>query len=249
MSRRYVDVVPLLFGALVSLTHHRRADAQPAFVPPAGPAVRPVLLFGVGLDPAVAAYVRYLRPLAGADARAGVVFGGGLKVPTTVLSHRAVRVELSGATYRVRADGWAASGEASAFLANEHNAAGTMRGIGIELRGTGGRRSAKTFIGLDAGWQAALATHIAHGPAARAAFRDRYPDGVADDAQPRDGWYRVPAQRFRIGGVLDRRLGRRGGAMRLALGGMFIRQKQGQLFAFDLGQVPFYLEPSIQVPW
>lgn len=234
-------------GALVLMV--RIAGAQPAIVPPSHVPSEPIVLVGIGLEPAVVASVRYLHYLAGSDRRAGGFVGGGVSVPTTVFSRGAWRADLMAAAFRVRPDGWAVSGQAATFVARNSNEAGRMLGVGVAVRGTAGKRGSRSYWGLDLGWQGTLATHIRHSATARATFTGRYPPGVTGDSLPRDGWYRLPAQRYRAGVLLGRRIGGHGGGIQLAVGATFVPQKQGQLIAFDLGQLPFYLEPVVRLPW
>ncbi|HEX7123747.1 MAG TPA: hypothetical protein VF178_15325 [Gemmatimonadaceae bacterium] len=227
----------------------RSAGAQPAIVPPWRAPSEPIVMVGIGLEPAVVVTARYLHYLAGSDEHTGGFVGGGLSVPTTVFSRGAWRADLLAAAFRVRPDGWAVGGQAATFVARNSNEAGRMVGVGVAVRATAGKRGSQSYWGIDLGWQGTLATHIRHSPFARATFADRYPPGVAGDSLPRDGWYRLPAQRYRAGVLLARRIGEHGGGIQLALGTTFVPQKQGQLIAFDLGQLPFYLEPVVRVPW
>jgi hypothetical protein len=223
-----------------------RAAAQPMLVPQIGVA-QPRLLVGLTLDPALTLSVQCLWPV-NAGRQSGLFVGGGVKMPTTIVSHRAWRLELTTAAYQTHENGWGESGQATAYIAHNQNAAGSMQGVGAEVRGAAGRRGPNAFWGLELGWQNTFATFIAHAAPARAAFRDRYTMTGAADSLPDNGWYRSAAQRVRVGAVLERRTGWRGSAAQIALGGLFIRQKQQQRVAFDLAQIPLYLETSVRFP-
>jgi len=223
--------------------------AQPALSAAEG---RQAVTVGVAIEPALVLTLGYSRR-AGRGGR-GPAVGGGLTLPTTAFSHGAWRADLLVTHDRPGRGAWRTPVAAAGYLVRNRNTAGTMLGVGAEVRAAPGRYGRRGGIGVDLGWQVTAATRVQHTALARAAFDDRYPAGTpAPMSGPRDGWYRLPAQRYRVGLAGQRTLGRResrGPATLWAAGGAtFVRQRQGVLVAFDLAQVPVYAETGLRVAW
>jgi hypothetical protein len=157
------------------------------------------------------------------------------------------RVDLIGLAEWRPGGPWGATFSLQPYLAQVHNRAARMNGLGLELRATPSHYGFRWTVGLDLGWQSTLLTHIRHGEATRQTFRNRYPGRDQYDG-PADGWYGATAHRFRIGLVGARRLGNHL-AMQLAAGSSLSLQQQGIAFGFSHAQVPVYAEALLRVDW
>lgn len=239
---RFVIACCYVLLVLVFGVHH--AQAQPVMAPPyAGSQHR--ILVGVAVEPAVVLSLGYVSDI-GAGRLVGLSVGGGVKVPTTVFRNRAWRAHfITAAHWRPEAH-WGTTITSKFYLARNHNRAGTMHGLGLELRAAPGYYGTRWSATLDLGWQGTLLAHVRHSAATRATFQDRYPDGRNRTQGPLDGWYSSTAHRFRFG-IAGMRTLTSGSVLQVALGGLFALQKQGVLFGFDLGQVPIYFETSMHV--
>jgi hypothetical protein len=233
-----------LCGMAASLAVGRAANAQLAPFPADS---RPSLMGGVGFEPEPIAGVTYSHPVLRRPG-ASLAIGAGLKSAFLVPSRADLRFDVSAAgAYRLGPD-WRAACTASGFAARARNDAGLLYGIGLELRCQPGYSRASWLWALDLGWQSTMLTHVRHSDLARRTFDDRYPPGVTGVQGPRDGWYRFTATRFRIGLSSAHAFGERWSGA-LALGTLFALQEQGAYFAFDLAQIPFYLEVSSRYAW
>lgn len=224
-----------------------QAVAQ-AGLPPPPIGSRHSLLAGVALEPDAVLLLGYAHWLGRLDDRSAISVGGSVKMPFTIFSRGAVRVNLGASARWLSPSGWGTTFTALGYAAHNRNRAGGMTGLGVELRVTPGYFGSRWGGGLDLGWQRTLRTHISHSGATRETFEGRYPAGVGGPTGPRDGWYGGTAQRFRVGVTGVHTLSD-GSALQLSLGGLFVRQRQGVLLVFDLAQVPFYLETSFRVGW
>lgn len=232
--------------------------AQP---PLSSTARRQAVTVGVAIEPALVLTLGYQRRVGGArpaDPHGRTRLGASLTLPTTAVAHGAWRADLLAATDQLGRGAWRAPVTVAGYLVRNRNTAGTLLGAGTELRVAPGRYGARGGLGVDLGWQLTAATRVQHTALARAAFDDRYPDGSpagtpGGTIAPRDGWYRLTGQRYRVGLAGQRALGGReprGPATLWAAGGAtFVRQNQGVFLAFDLAQVPLYAESGIRVAW
>jgi hypothetical protein len=130
------------------------------------------------------------------------------------------------------------------YMAYNKNRAGTMTGLGMELRGSWIKTSGRWSRGLDLGYQATLFNHIKHSEITRETFKDRY----AGEAGPVDGWYFSTAHRFRLGFLMAHTIKNKM-IVQFNLGTLFNYQKQGLLLSFPHGQVPIYFETSLLYAW
>ncbi|MBO0938626.1 hypothetical protein J2I47_18890 [Fibrella sp. HMF5335] len=135
------------------------------------------------------------------------------------------------------------------YYARNCNEAGTLDGLGLELRLLPLHRGKHRTGGLDLGWQGTLLTYIHHSDLAKAAFNERYVGTTGPDlAGPKDGWYRNTAHRFRLGYTSAWRLGSNA-YWQLSVGTLVALQRQGVLLSFAHGQVPVYLETAFSLGW
>ncbi len=230
---------------VIALAAPWAAAAQTAELSPLLPQ-RHLIFATLGAEPAVTLSLGYSYRLAPPESRSGIRVGGSVKLPTTALSHGAWRVDLFGAADWRSASHWGAAVTSGAYLARNHNRAGRMYGLGLEVRAAPGYYGRRYAAALDLGWQGAVLSHIRHSEEARRTFDDRYPDGAVGVHGPRDGWYGSAAQRVRIGVTGSRTLGD-GAVLDLAFGSLFVAQAQGVLLGFDFAQLPFYLESSVRL--
>jgi hypothetical protein len=211
------------------------------------PGGRNAVSFSIKLEPELTTSLAYTHALHRAAGRWQVRVGGRLTVLPLLLGSRNRRVDLIGMAEWRPGGRWGATFSLQPYLAQVHNRAARMRGLGLELRATPSHYGSRWTTGLDLGWQSTLLTHIRHGEATRETFRNRYPGQVEYDG-PADGWYGAAAHRFRVGLVGARRLGNHL-AMQLAAGSIFSLQQQGVAFGFSHAQVPVYAEALLRVDW
>jgi len=205
-------------------------------------------LASLAFEPELTLGADVLIPLALDDPRAALALAAGVKWAVLVPARGDLRLALgAAASYRLTG-GWAASCAGFALGTRAQNEAGTLYGVGVELRCQPSYFFDAWSFGLDLGVQSALSTHVEHSATARHTFEERYPPGSAGITGPRDGWYRFTATRFRIGVASSHHWGDNWSGA-LALGSLFALQDQGVLFAFNLAQVPLYLEVAAGYAW
>lgn len=229
---------------LVTVSVHA-GHAEGQAVDTASPPTPPYGLFvQVGFEPQLAVALGYIRRLVGEDPASGIGVGAGLKVPPYRLGRGSGRVNLIAAGHWMPEGRWGGVATSQAYLARGTNRAGTIHGIGLELRAAPGYYGTHWNAAADLGWQATLLAHVRHSSDAKGMFDERYPGGDGEFTRPTDGWYGSTAHRFRIGLTGARTLSdeRR---LTFAIGSMFSIQSQGILLGFAHGQVPAYLETSL----
>ncbi len=231
-------------GIAASLVVGHAASAQLA---PLRDGSRPSVTGFVAFEPEPVAGLTYWHPVL-EDLRASLAIGAGLKSAFLIPLRGDLRLNLStSGTYRFT-PAWRAACTASGLVARARNDAVTLYGLGLELRCQPGYSAGSWLWALDLGWQGTLLTHVEHSDLSRRTFDDRYPPGVAGIEGPRDGWYRSTATRFRFGLSTARVFGGRwSGAV--SVGTLFALQDQGAYFAFNLAQIPLYLEVSTRYAW
>ncbi|MBO0933237.1 hypothetical protein [Fibrella aquatilis] len=144
--------------------------------------------------------------------------------------------------------GWCGRLALLPYYAHNRNDASTLDGLGLDVRLLPLRRSNRWAGGLDLGWQATLLTHVQHSDRVKGTFTGRYPASEPPAGQPRDGWYRGTAHRFRLGYTSAWAMGQRWSGQ-VSAGTLVGLQRQGVLLSFAHGQVPVYLETTINVGW
>jgi hypothetical protein len=202
----------------------------------------------LAFEPELTLGASLLLPLKLEEPRAALAFGAGVKWAALVPARADLRLALGAAGSYQLATGWGAACAGFALGTRAENEAGTLYGVGVELRCQPSYFRAAWSLGLDLGEQLALSTHVEHSATARHTFEERYPPGVTGIAGPRDGWYRFTVTRFRLGVAGSHRWGEHWSGA-LALGSLFALQDQGVLFAFNLAQLPFYLELGAGYAW
>jgi hypothetical protein len=229
------------------------AQAPTALRRPDG-ATRGMLTIGVGVEPALVFTIGYLHPV-GRASRGAVTdprIGVRLELPTTVLRNAAWRLDLLGTATAGRGRGWSVPATGAVYVAHGRNRAGSMLGLGTELRAAPGRYGPNGAIALDLGWQATLLTYVRHSDASRATFGDRYGagrDGASGVTGPVDGWYSLTSSRWRLG-LAGSRAASPSSVLQFATGALVVApQRQGVMLGFDLGQLPFYAEAGVSVGW
>jgi len=97
---------------------------------------------------------------------------------------------------------------------------------------------------LNLAWRQTLITHIKHSTYARSAFEDRYPASTSYEDMingPRDGWYRMPAQRWKSGLAADYKICKT--IILYGGGGIDYTPNDHDIFMFaDVGVIPFYVQ-------
>lgn len=137
-------------------------QAQPALLGGAG---RRAVTVGVAVEPELVFALGYQQRIGGNRApttAGGVRLGAGLMLPTTALTHGAWRADLRIATDQLGRGAWRVPVVAAGYLAQNRNTAGSMFGVGAELRAAPGRYGGRGGLGLDLGWQITAATYVRH---------------------------------------------------------------------------------------
>lgn len=199
----------------------------------------PSLIAGTGFEPEPVVSATYLRPLPAGARRASLAAGAGAKLPLPSIARGDFRVQLLATVGYQSAGGWGGACQALPYLARAVNDAGTLYGLGLELRCQPSFYRRTWLLGLDLGWQETLGTHVQHSDLARRTFDDRYPTGAGGISGPEDGWYRFTSVRFRGGFTASHAFGASWSGA-LAFGTLFTLQDQGVY----LPLIPFYLELS-----
>jgi hypothetical protein len=210
-----------------------------------------VVMVSGSLEPHLVLSVGFLNRIAQRDRGAGIGLGAGVRFPPHLVRSASGRIHLMGTGGWSGEGPWEGSVTSYVYLSRNRNRAGTMHGIGVEVRAQPGHRGERWSAAADLGWQGTLATRITHGPAARDAFEERYPEGSPSPENadgPVDGWYRFPAQRFRVGVTTTRALNDRTD-LQLGVGALFNRQRQGLVLSFAHAQVPAYVEAGLRAAW
>ena len=235
----------LLLLALVLLSAGQAQCQSPVL--PMTPGNHQVVV-GLALEPELLVRLGYATRVGAVAAAEGMWMGGEVVLPPYLVRRGAGRVNLSATGLWRSASRWGTTLSAQLYAARARNRAGTLNGMGVEVRAAPGVYGARGSLAADVGWQETFFTHVRHGEAAREAFRERYPQGDVPSGGPRDGWYGHTARRFRVGVAGSRVLAGRTD-LRLALGALFVQQNQGVLLGFDLGQIPFYAETALRTGW
>ncbi|HEU4578966.1 MAG TPA: hypothetical protein VFS67_11965 [Polyangiaceae bacterium] len=209
---------------------------------------RTALQSTLALEPELTLSAALLFPLRLDSPRAVLSLGAGVKWAVLLPTRGDLQLSLGAAGSYLVARDWGAACAASALATRAQNEAATFYGLGLELRCQPGYFHGAWSVGLDLGLQSALSTHVEHSATARSTFEERYPPGVTGITGPRDGWYRFTATRFRVGVASSHRWGDHWSGV-LALGSLFARQDQGLLLAFNLAQLPIYLELGAGYAW
>lgn len=226
----------------------RAAPVRAAEFLPLGPTRGPVVLGSLAMEPELTVGAGMLFPVLRNEPGVSLGLGAGVKWAALLPQRGDLRLHIGAAGRAVSSAGWGAACLALGFVARAENDAAVMYGLGLELRCQPSYFHASWAWGLDLGWQAALSTHVSHSAIARRTFDDRYGAGVSGVTGPRDGWYGWTSTRFRAGLAGSHRFGEHWSGV-LALGSLFALQEQGVLFAFNLGQLPVYLELSAAYLW
>jgi hypothetical protein len=198
----------------------------------------------MGLEPHLVVSLGYVHRLGRDDAASGAGLGMGLKIPPYRLDHGAGRLSIIAAGHWLPHGRWGGAATGEAFLARGRNRAGTVHGLGLEVRAAPGYYGPTWRATADVGWQGTLLSHISHSTHARETFEERYPDGAEDFNGPVAGWYGSTSHRFRAG-LSGMRTLSDGALLRVGAGSVFSIQNQGILLGFAHGQVPAYLEISL----
>jgi hypothetical protein len=226
-------IAVLCAGVVLAAPRVTEAQLVPA------PSVRsPSVIAGASFEPEPVVSTAYLQPLPIAREHASLAAGAGAKLPPLSIARGDFRVQLLVAGGYQSAGGWGGACQALPYLARAGNDAGTLYGLGFELRCQPSYSRGGWVAGLDLGWQETLGTHVQNSDLARRTFDDRYLPGVTGISGPEDGWYRFTSVRFRAGLAASRRFGGWSGAV--ALGTLFTLQDQGVY----LPLLPFYIELS-----
>lgn len=207
---------------------------------------QPAASAGVALEPELSLAAGYVQPLAKRAAFQSW-FGGSLKWAPQLPLRGQLKASLL-LTARYRAQRWLVACTGMAGLAHSADDAGSLFGIDAEVRCQPALLIAPWALGLDLGFQSALVTHVEHSALSRRTFEARYPDERAGVSGPHDAWYTLTSQRFRLG-LGARHVFSPRWVASLALGSLFATQQQGELLAFNLMQVPVYLEFALSYAW
>ena len=209
---------------------------------------------GVGLEPELTASIGYSYRTSRLTHPLQLRVGAGLTLPPYQISQGSIRLNGLVAldwqpTRQTSRAGWSGRLTVLPYYARNRNDAGILDGLGWEVRLLPLRRSDRWTGGFDLGWLATLLTYVRHSDRTKETFTNRYvgTSGSAAD-QPRDGWYRNTAHRFRLGYTGAWAMGRRVSGQ-FSAGTLLTLQQQGILLSFAHGQVPVYLETTVNIGW
>lgn len=206
------------------------------------------VFLNVGLEPEWVATIGYAHLIGTEGKTFDIHLGGSLKLAPLLISNGAWRANfISFANWKMN-EHWRSMLASNIYLAHDHNRAGTMTGLGFELRATPAYYGKKWAKGFDAGWQYTLLTHIKHSEETKKTFDERYPTGINGVQGPKDGWYASTASRFRIGLTGATSISK-AVTLQLSGGSLFSIQKQGILLGFAHAQVPAYIDISCRYNW
>lgn len=198
------------------------------------------------LEPEIVVSVNYTYGISKSGSSPCFRVGGGIKLPTTLFSHSAWRVHLIGSANWQNDRNWGIIVNSLYYLVHNSNRAGAISGLGVELRANPGYYGENWIAALDLGWQCTVASHIKNSAETKSTFEDRYSEGVTGIGGPKDGWYGLTANRFRIGFMGSHPFSDKF-ALNIALGTLFAYQKQGLFASFDFAQLPVYFESTMSV--
>ncbi|MEJ7685139.1 MAG: hypothetical protein WKG06_46290 [Segetibacter sp.] len=206
------------------------------------------VFLNVGLEPEMVTTIGFAH-LIGKEGKAfDIHLGGSLKLAPLLITKGAWRANfISFANWKMN-EHWRSVLTSNIYLAHDHNRAGTMDGLGFELRATPAYYGKKWAKGFDAGWQYTLLTHIKHSEEAKKTFDERYPISTNGVQGPKNGWYALTASRFRVGLTGATSISN-SVTLQFAGGSVFSIQKQGILVGFAHAQVPVYIDVSLRYNW
>jgi hypothetical protein len=231
---------------LVLLLFHLKAISQ-FTVPETNHHISDQIFINIGLEPELVTTIGYVHLLKHGKNGNDFYLGGSLKAASLILKNGACRFNLiQGISFPVSSK-WKSLLSNQFYLAHNQNRAGSLTGLGFELRGTIITCHNKWNKGIEGGWQYTALTHIKHSSATGETYNDRYPgDSVIE--KPVDGWYAATSSRFRLGFILNKRLST---AMRVqfSIGSLLVIQKQKVALGFPYAQVPVYINTKLSYGW
>lgn len=238
----------ILLSVLVYLSYETVGFCQESIIHPETRVSNQIFL-KIGLEPEMVTTIGFTHLLGNTENKLAFGIGASLKLAPLILSNGARRFNIITVADWHMDKKWATRITNELYLAQNHNVAGTMNGLGFELRSTTVHYGRKWNNGFDLGWQYTIATHVEHSDIAKATFRDRYPEeNLIGIFEPKDGWYKAAVSRFRIGYVTSTRLNDHLD-LQLGIGSLIFVQKQGILLGFSHAQVPAYFESAFLYHW
>jgi hypothetical protein len=199
-------------------------------------------------EPEIVTCIGYLHSVGKQERKVSFQLGGSIKLAPVIISNGAFRANfITVANWKI-SEHWQTPIAGQIYLAHDKNREGTFTGAGFEVRANPAYVGKKWSKGFDVGWQYTPFTYIKNSRQAKAAFDERYPDGVTGLQGPKDGWYKNGANRFRIGLTGATSVGNHS-ALQFSLGSLFIIQKQGIALGFSHAQIPAYLDLSYRRSW
>lgn len=203
----------------------------------------------LSLEPELTTSLVYLHQLARLSPSLRVRGGVGLKVPPYKLADFSGQVSLVAALDWQKAIPWRGTLIARPYYARNQNIAGTLTGIGFEIRGQLLHQGKHWTNGTELSWQQTAVTYIHHSKTVQTTYQDRYLlHAVPLVTGPTDGWYGPTVNRFRLGYLGGRMLCRTVG-WQLAAGCLVMTQRQGVWLSFAHAQLPAYVETGFQFAW
>lgn len=205
------------------------------------------IFLNVSLEPELVATIGYRYKVGSWKNDTNVYLGGSIKFAPLIISNGAWRSNFTQGLDIKVSENWIGVFSNDIYLAHNKNRAGTMDGLGFDLRGSLNHHSGKWSKGIELGWQYTAFTHIIHSDEVKATFQEIYPDPSITGG-PIDGWYSSTASRFRIGFLAGKRLNNHM-TFQLGIGSILSVQKQGILVSFAHGQVPLYFNTQLNYMW
>ncbi len=125
---------------------------------------------------------------------------------------------------------------------------GTKVGLGTSVELRPGLYAERFTVALDLAASVVLSTYVHHSAAVRSLFAERYPGEATAGPGPKNGFYALTSQRFRVGAAGGAAV-TRAVALHAELGVAYTPQLPGILSNPPHGPLPFYVAAGGQYRW
>lgn len=163
------------------------------------------ILLSMGLEPEWVTTTGFRQRVNNSKNNSNFYLGGGLKFAPSIVSKGAKRFNFTQALDLHNSQNWKGMMTNDIYLAHNKNRAGTMTGLGFNLRGAMLHGSKNWSKGFEVGCQYTSFTHIRHSAETKDTFDERYSSNRSSK-EPISGWYGGTASRLRLGFVAGRKL-------------------------------------------
>jgi hypothetical protein len=125
---------------------------------------------------------------------------------------------------------------------------GTKVGLGTSFELRPGVYAERFTVALDLAASVIFSTYMRHSPAVRSLFNERHPGDAPGASGPRNGFYALTSQRFRVGAAGGAAV-TRAVALHAEVGFAYTPQLPGILTNPPHGPLPFYVAAGGQYRW